>query len=765
MARQNNSKPQVLALEDRSVPATLTGVVYSDINGSGTQDVGEPGLGGVLVQLDMGSTGGVDATAQTDSDGKYTFANVNTAQNTVNVMPSLGTTVVGATTAQITVRAGDTTTVVPAIGLRTQGRVAGTIFTDLNGNGKQDANDPGFVGALVSIDLNNDGTNELNTTSGDGGAFTFSNLPDGVHSVSVNLPTNYKASTPTTSLVTITNGSVATSLVVGVKPSSGVTGKITLGGSTNSTGVQGVTVGLDTNADGKADMTTTTNEDGVYVFTNVAPGTQTLVVTAPAGSRYSTPDGTNKLAVNVTANPSGGSNIATGVDVAITYPGTVVGSVYVDANTNGKLDEGERNVAPGTVQIDLNGSGKLITVNAISQADGTFRVEGLPDGKHFLVVSPSGGFTATTFSRLPFTIKDGSVVTVVALGVKGGGIGSTLNIGNASGGDSKSYTFVKNADGTLTPTVSRTITGPATQQTGTRVLTTDFNGDGTDDTITATGGGASARIYVYDGKDGDELVAGGFSAFEAGFTGGVNLAAGDFNGDGKSDIVAAADVGGGPRVRIFNAAQFQSGADPAQGKLLADFFGIEDTKFRGGARVAVGDLNKDGTPDLVVSAGVGGGPRVAIYNGASVITGAAKPEKLVADFFAYETKLRNGAVVSLGDVNGDGTLDLITGAGSGGAPRVTVFSGNGIMMNQGANSTRIADYYVNGDVTSRSGTNLTVKDLDSDGRADVVATTGTTAYVFTSTSISNNFLNPSTTGPKASATIDGFTDSNSVNVG
>jgi len=271
-------------------------------------------------------------------------------------------------------------------------------------------------------------------------------------------------------------------------------------------------------------------------------------------------------------------------------------------------------------------------------------------------------------------------------------------------------------------------------------------------------------IYVYDGKTGAELVPGGILAFDANFRGGVNLAAGDFNGDGKVDIVAAADVGGGPRVRIFNSAQFQAGADPAQGKLLADFFAIDDTRFRGGVRVAAGDLTGDGRPDLVVAAGAGGGPRVAIFDGRSLMPGNT-PKKLVGDFFAYESSLRNGATVSVGDVNGDGKADLVTGAGPGGAPRVTVFSGADILANRGANSTRIADFFVAGDSTSRQGTNITVKDVDRDGRADLVATDAGKAYIYTSAGISANYVTPKLGGPSAAVVLDGFNDASGISVG
>src|SRR5262249_57247349 len=45
-----------------------------------------------------------------------------------------------------------------------------------------------------------------------------------------------------------------------------------------------------------------------------------------------------------------------------------------------------------------------------------------------------------------------------------------------------------------------------------------------------------------------------FFAYTPTFLGGVNVAAGDLNGDGKAEIVTGAGPGGGPHVRIFSLA-------------------------------------------------------------------------------------------------------------------------------------------------------------------------------------------------------------------
>ena len=70
---------------------------------------------------------------------------------------------------------------------------------------------------------------------------------------------------------------------------------------------------------------------------------------------------------------------------------------------------------------------------------------------------------------------------------------------------------------------------------------------------------------------------------------------------------------------------------------MANFFGIGDPSFRDGDRAALGDVNGDGILDVFSIAAFNGGPRTALYNGADVLVARAAnrdPHKLVGDFFA-----------------------------------------------------------------------------------------------------------------------------------
>ena len=96
------------------------------------------------------------------------------------------------------------------------------------------------------------------------------------------------------------------------------------------------------------------------------------------------------------------------------------------------------------------------------------------------------------------------------------------------------------------------------------------------------------------------------------------------------------------------------------------------------------------------------------------------------DFFAFETNLRNGVYLAIGDVNGDGFGDLVLGAGPGGGPRVLTLSGR-TLLGQGAAAaiaSPLANFLVANVDSDRGGVRVAATDADGDARADVVVGTG-----------------------------------------
>jgi RHS repeat-associated protein len=232
---------------------------------------------------------------------------------------------------------------------------------------------------------------------------------------------------------------------------------------------------------------------------------------------------------------------------------------------------------------------------------------------------------------------------------------------------------------------------------GVRVASADLNADGVADIITGPGHGGGSQVRVFNGTTGSAFAGarGSFNAFSAGATDGVFVATGDVNGDGTPDIVVGTEAGASsPAVKVF------SGTNAA---LLRTITLASD--FSGGARVAAGDVNGDGKADIIVAAGPGGPPRVEVFDGSN-----GKP---IQDYFAFDPSTRNGVYVAAGDLNGDGRADVIAGNGSG--SEVRAFSGK---------DTSFLLSMAAFDPSFTGGVRVGVSDANGDGQPDVVAAAG-----------------------------------------
>lgn len=175
-------------------------------------------------------------------------------------------------------------------------------------------------------------------------------------------------------------------------------------------------------------------------------------------------------------------------------------------------------------------------------------------------------------------------------------------------------------------------TGPLSVAVG------DFNGDGKLDLAVANTGGGSVSILGGNG-------AGSFSS-EGGFSLGAGsspqrIALSDFNGDGKADLAITTSGNNTVTVVRNNTVYTPRG-----------FFGAPVTSSGGGIGLALGDINRDGEPDLVVPNGDTNAIAVQLGNGASFaktpFTPTGGPQKAL-----------------LGDFNRDGRPDLVTVNASG----------------------------------------------------------------------------------------------------
>jgi hypothetical protein len=229
---------------------------------------------------------------------------------------------------------------------------------------------------------------------------------------------------------------------------------------------------------------------------------------------------------------------------------------------------------------------------------------------------------------------------------------------------------------------------PVGFKAGVRVGTGDVNGDGTPDIIAAPGPNGGTHMKIFDGRTGAQL-----DNFAHGLpvAGGVHVAAGDVNGDTFADIIVGAGAGAGPHVKVF------SGLDRS---VLSDFVAFPGANH--GVRVAVGDVTGDGAIELIVGAGPGGPGDVKIFS----LGGA-----LLSTLPAF-TGITGGVSVAVGgDLNRDGKLDIIVGAGPGAGPHVRVLNGS-----NGAELAAVTAYAP----TFRGGVNVSVGDLDGDGVMELI---------------------------------------------
>jgi hypothetical protein len=188
---------------------------------------------------------------------------------------------------------------------------------------------------------------------------------------------------------------------------------------------------------------------------------------------------------------------------------------------------------------------------------------------------------------------------------------------------------------------------------GTLVTMADLDGDGYDEMVIGPGPGPyhPSLVTVFD-RDGNLTTS--FPAYGT-MRYGVNLAAGDLDGDGSDEIITGAGPGAvfGPHVRGWR----QSGGSvmPMPGVSFMAY-----GTLRWGVNVATGDLDGDGREEIVTGAGPGDvfGPHVRgwRYNG-----GAITPLQPVS-FLAYGTN-QYGVKVACGDIDGDGMAEIVTGPG------------------------------------------------------------------------------------------------------
>ena len=383
---------------------------------------------------------------------------------------------------------------------------------------------------------------------------------------------------------------------------------------------------------------------------------------------------------------------------AVTYAiagGVSVGGLTVlDANRDGKpdialVDTGNNNV----LLFEGNGDGSFhlagtypLGANAapMSISSGDFNGDGAPD----LVTSDSSlpGASVLMSNQKTSTVTSYSTCTTpaaVALGDFNGDGAADMAVVNA--GCNSVTIRLGNGDGTFqSATTSYTV-----QNNPSAIAIGDFNGDGKLDVAVTNKSSNSVSILIGNG-DGTFVVKNNYAVGVAP----SSISVSDVNKDGKLDLVVANSGDGTLSVLKGNGdGTFQSAVTVAsmnRGRIALSPSLINPLA------VAMGDVNADGKPDMIVADG--GSNDVAVLLNTGVGFGSAT---------TYATGTQPSAV-ALGSLRGNGKVDIVVADAGSNDVAILLNNGNGTF---GA-ATEIG--------VGRAPDAIAVLDYNSDGHLDIV---------------------------------------------
>lgn len=178
-----------IRLKPESAPNTLRGMKFSDLNGNGIKDLGEPGLAGWKINL-SGTTSG---SAITDSMGNYSFSGLASGSYCVDEVAQAGWTKTEPDSNYCVTLDSNQTIDSLYFGNHEQsgGQIYGMKFADQNGNGVKDSGEGGLRGWLIK--LSPLGYYALTDSTG---KYCFMRLPPGMYTVTEAQHPNWQPTCP-----------------------------------------------------------------------------------------------------------------------------------------------------------------------------------------------------------------------------------------------------------------------------------------------------------------------------------------------------------------------------------------------------------------------------------------------------------------------------------------------------------------------------------------------------------------------------------------
>lgn len=228
---------------------------------------------------------------------------------------------------------------------------------------------------------------------------------------------------------------------------------------------------------------------------------------------------------------------------------------------------------------------------------------------------------------------------------------------------------------------------------GAHIAVGDIDGDNIEEIIVGSGVGDIPEVKIYNGNG--RYIGKRFQPFHPEFRGGITVAAGDVNGDGKDELIFGQASLGESRVKIYQA----------NGKIIKEFLAYAPG-LECGVNLSTGDINNSGKDEIITGAGRKGGPHVRIFDG------QGNPTQY--NYFPFHPNFRGGISVDIGDVNGDGIREIITSQAGDGEAWVKIYKKNGEVMAY----DRLYPPNI------ESGVKVRFADIDNDGRDEIITATG-----------------------------------------